>query len=158
MAQSPVLAVGHTGVTVSDIDRSIAFYRDVLGCEVGEKGRYGGTLFAAITGVPEAEIDIAFVRAPGGHQIELLAYARPEDRRRSTLRPCDPGAMHLMLRVRDIDSVAKAIAAGGFTTVGPIQTVPDGPFAGLRAIYARDPDGVVLELIQEPPGVSLGLS
>jgi catechol 2,3-dioxygenase-like lactoylglutathione lyase family enzyme len=149
-----VSSVGHTGITVSDIDASIAFYRDVLGFPVSTKVRVGGPVFEALTGVPDAQIDVAFVHAPD-HVLELLCYTSPAQKTRSQLRPYDPGFMHVCLKVADIDTVVQAIAAAGFKAVGPIQTVPDGPAKGLRAIYTRDPDGVVLELIEEPPGIVL---
>jgi catechol 2,3-dioxygenase-like lactoylglutathione lyase family enzyme len=52
--------------------------------------------------------------------------------------------------VDDIDRVVEAVRAAGFEPVGPIATVKDGPRPGLRAICTRDPDGVLLEFMQEP--------
>lgn len=69
MSSAQVLSVGHTGITVSDLDRSVAFYRDVLGFPATDKRHLGGDLAAKVTGVPGAEIDIVFVSAPG-HTIE----------------------------------------------------------------------------------------
>lgn len=149
-----VTSVGHTGITVSDIDASIAFYRDVLGFPVGAKFRVNGPIFEAVTGVAAVEIDIAFVHAPG-HMLELLCYVNPSDKRPSTLRPLDPGFLHVCLKVTEIEQVVRAVRAAGFAPVGEIQTMPDGPVAGLRVVYTRDPDGVVLELIEEPAGVVL---
>jgi catechol 2,3-dioxygenase-like lactoylglutathione lyase family enzyme len=47
------------------------------------------------------------------------------------------------------------VGAGGFETLGAIQTATDPPVEGLRVVYVRDPDGVTLELIEEPPNTSL---
>jgi catechol 2,3-dioxygenase-like lactoylglutathione lyase family enzyme len=149
-----VVGVGHIGITVSDIDRSMSFYRDVLGFEVGKKMRVGGEMFEKITGVPGAEIDIAFVRTHG-HFFELLCYVKPEDRAVSKLRACDPGFMHAAFKVQNLDNVVASITTHGFQPLSAIQTVPEGPEKGLRVIYARDPDGVVLEFIEEPPGFTL---
>lgn len=149
-----VLSTGHTGITVSDLDRSVRFYRDVLGYEVSAPVRVSGPMFEKVTGVPGCVIDIAFARG-AGHTLELLCYREPAGRRPSTLRACDPGFWHLCLKVQDIERVVRAIRAGGFEALSDIQTAPDAPVAGLRVVYARDPDGVVLELIEQPPGVSL---
>lgn len=149
-----VLSTGHTGITVSDLDRSVRFYRDVLGYEVSVPVQVSGPLFEKVTGVPGCVIDVAFARG-AGHTLELLCYRRPAGLRPSTLRACDPGFWHLCLKVRDIERVVQAIRAGGFEPLSDIQTAAEGPVAGLRVVYARDPDGVVLELIEEPPGVSL---
>ena len=152
MSTVRVIGVGHTGITVADLERSIAFYRDCLGFEVSEKVRVGGPIFENVTGVRGAEIDVAFVRAHG-HFIELLCFVKPDDRAASTLRACDPGFMHLALKVQHLDKVVAAIKAHGFEGLSPIQTVPEGPAKGLRVVYARDPDGVVLEFIEEPRGI-----
>jgi len=154
-AASPVkvLSTGHTGITVSDLDRSIRFYRDLLGCEVSAPVRAEGPFFETITGVPGCQIDIAFARVPG-HVIELLCYRNPPSRA-STLRACDPGFMHVCLKVADLDRVVSVIRSAGFEPVGLIQRAEGGPVDGLKVVYVRDPDGVVLELIEEPPGVVL---
>lgn len=154
LAEVTVTSTGHTGITVSDLDRSIAFYQDILGFEVSEKVFCSGEMFENITGVPGLEMEVVFVRAPG-HIVELLCFRKPENRGRSTLRTCDSGFMHIAFKVKDIERVVEAVRAGGFEAVGPIQTATEGPPMGLRVVYVRDPDGVVLELIEEPEGIVL---
>ena len=149
-----VLSTGHTGITVSDLERSMRFYRDVLGFEVSPPVTVSGPMFEKVTGVPGCVIDVAFARG-AGHIVELLCYRAPDGRKTSTLRACDPGFWHLCLKVRDIEQVVRAIRAEGFEAVSEIQTAADPPVKGLRVVYARDPDGVVLELIEEPPGLCL---
>jgi catechol 2,3-dioxygenase-like lactoylglutathione lyase family enzyme len=70
--------VHHTGLTVRDLDRSVAFYRDLLGCSVAmEQDKTGGYL-AAIVGYPEASVRMAHLRAPAGELvIELFQYLDP---------------------------------------------------------------------------------
>jgi catechol 2,3-dioxygenase-like lactoylglutathione lyase family enzyme len=148
-----VRSTGHTGITVSDLERSIRFYRDLLGCEVSPVVRAEGPLFEAVTGVPGCRIDIAFVRLPG-HVIELLCYREPQGRA-SGLRACDPGFMHVCLKVEELDRVIGLLRSAGFEALGPTQQAAGGPVDGLKVVYVRDPDGVVLELIEEPPGVVL---
>jgi catechol 2,3-dioxygenase-like lactoylglutathione lyase family enzyme len=154
MSGLTITSTGHTGITVADIDRSIAFYQDILGFEVSEKVYCSGAMFENITGVPGAEMDVVFVRAPG-HIIELLCFRKPEDRGRSTLRTCDTGFWHIAFKVRDIERVVAAVREGGFEALSPIQTATEGPPKGLRVVYVRDPDGIVLELIEEPEGIVL---
>ena len=148
-----VLSTGHTGITVSDLDRSIRFYRDLLQCEVSPPVRAEGPFFETVTGVSGCQIDVAFARVPG-HVIELLCYRNPPSEP-STLRACNPGFMHVCLKVSDLDRVVELVRSAGFEPVGPIQQAHGGPVSGLKVVYVRDPDGVVLELIEEPPGVVL---
>jgi catechol 2,3-dioxygenase-like lactoylglutathione lyase family enzyme len=150
MDRAEVTATAHTGVTVSNIDRSIAFYRDVLGFEVTDKISCRGEFFERVTGVPKAEIIVAYVKAPG-HTLELLQYTSPGDGIRSTARPCDPGALHLAFRVRNIEAVIAAVRQAGVTPVNPvIPEVAEGPGKGGKAIYTKDPDGVVIEFMEDP--------
>jgi len=149
-----ITSVGHIGLTVSDLDRAIVFYRDILGFQISEKVQASGELLEDLSGVPGGVHEVCFVRAPG-LIIELLCYRKPEGRLRSTLRACDAGAVHIALKVKNIEEVAEAIRRGGFETFSSVKTLPDGPLKGLRVVKARDPDGVVLELVEEPAGVVL---
>jgi catechol 2,3-dioxygenase-like lactoylglutathione lyase family enzyme len=146
-----IRAVDHTGFTVSDLERSLAFWQDVLGFEFSHRVHHTGTLAAEVTGVPGAEISLAVVKAPG-HKIELLQYHAPPDRKKVALRPCDSGFVHVGLVVDDLDLVLKKIATSGWKAAGQPQTLTTGPNAGRRVIYVRDPDGMTIELIQLPKG------
>jgi catechol 2,3-dioxygenase-like lactoylglutathione lyase family enzyme len=144
-----ILAADHTGITVSDIERSLVFWRDVLGFELSHRAHQKGELAEQITGVPGAEILIAVVKAPG-HKIELLEYRAPADRKRVAARPCDVGSVHVALVVDELDTVLEQIAASGWKAAGTPQTLTVGPNAGKRVIYVRDPDGTTIELMQAP--------
>lgn len=154
MAAAEVLRIGHIGITVSELDRSMRFYRDTLGFEVSAPVQVSGPLFDNVTGVPGCAIDVAFARGLG-QIVELLCYQAPADRKKSTLRSCDPGFWHLCLKVRNIEQVVRDVRAAGFEPLSEIQTVTEPPLQGMRVVYVRDPDGVALELIEEPAGVSL---
>src|ERR1044072_1172455 len=93
---SRVLTADHTGITVSNLERSLAFWRDVLGFEFSHTAHQTGELAKEITGVSGAEIKLAVVKVPGGHKIELLEYLAPAERNRhADLRPCDVGSVHV---------------------------------------------------------------
>ena len=144
-----IIATDHTGITVSNLERSLAFWRDVLGFELSHRAHQTGELAEEITGVPGAEISLAVLKAPG-HKIELLEYRAPKDRKRIDVRPCDVGSAHVAFTVDNLDAVLKAIAASGWRTAGEPQTLSSGPNAGKRVIYVRDPDGTTIEFMQPP--------
>lgn len=144
-----IIAADHTGFTVANIDRSLAFWRDVLGFEFSHRAHHTGDLASEVTGVPGAEISIAVLKAPG-HRIELLEYHAPPDRKRTDLRPCDVGSVHVALMVDNLDAVLSTIAASGWSAVGKPQILKTGPNAGRRIVYVRDPDGATIELMQPP--------
>src|SRR5947208_14826503 len=92
-----ILAADHTGITVSDIERSLAFWRDVLGFELSHRAHQKGELAEQITGVSGAEILIAVVKAPG-HKIELLEFRAPADRKQENgIRPSEVVPAHIAL-------------------------------------------------------------
>lgn len=146
-----ILAADHTGITVSDVERSLAFWRDVLGFELSHRAHQKGDLAEKITGVRGAEILIAVLKGPG-HKIELLEYRAPADRRKQNhVRPCDLGHAHVALTVENLDHVLETMAASGWKTAGEPQTLTVGPNTGKRVIYVRDPDGTTIEFMEMPP-------
>ena len=144
-----IIATDHTGITVSNLERSLAFWRDVLGFELSHRVHQTGELAEEITGVPGAEISLAVLKAPG-HKIELLEYLAPKDRKRIDIRPCDVGSAHVALTVDNLDAVLEKISTAGWKAAGKPQTLLSGPNAGKRVIYVRDPDGTAIEFMQPP--------
>src|SRR5436190_19295734 len=107
-----IIAADHTWITVTNLERSLAFWRDVLGFELSHQPHQTGDLASEITGVPGAEISIAVLKGYG-HKIELLEYLAPSDRKHVDLRPCDVGSVHVALTVDNLDAALSAIAASG---------------------------------------------
>jgi catechol 2,3-dioxygenase-like lactoylglutathione lyase family enzyme len=143
-----IIAADHTGITVSNLERALDFWQNVLGFELSHRTHQTGDLAAEITGVPSAEISLAVVKAPW-HKIELLEYHAPPDRKQHVdLRPCDVGHVHIALTVDDLDAVLSTIAASGWKAAGKPQTLQSGPNAGKRVVYVRDPDGTTIEFMQ----------
>ncbi len=142
-----VLGTNHTSFTVSDLDRSLAFFQEALGFEVTSKAPRDPRAIELITGVSGAEVMIAYVRAPG-HSLELIEYLAPRDRGAVRPRPCDVGFAHVAFDVDDIDAALAAGEAHGVHPIAPPFTTDAGPNAGKRVVYARDPDGITFEFIQ----------
>ena len=144
-----IIAADHTGITVSNLERSLEFWQNVLGFEFSHRAHQTREMASEITGVPGAEIKLAVVKAPGGHKIELLEYLAPPDRKHVTLRPCDVGSVHVALTVDKLDAILEKIAASGWKAAGKPQTLKTGPNAGKRVVYVRDPDGTTIEFMQQ---------
>jgi catechol 2,3-dioxygenase-like lactoylglutathione lyase family enzyme len=148
-----IRALHHTGYTVDDIERSLGFYRDLLGMEeVARQEKQGGYL-AGIVGYPEAHVRMAHLRVGGeGHLLELFEYVAPAGRPAPDAHaPVDSGTPHLCFAVDDLRGVYKRlIAAGVDTFVSPPVEVDTGINKGALALYLRDPDGVPVELFQPP--------
>jgi glyoxylase I family protein len=146
-----ILSADHTGITVSNLERSLAFWRDVLGFEFSHRANQKGEMAEQITGVKGAELKLAVVKAPGGHKIELLEYLAPANRNKdASLRPCDVGHVHVALTVENLEPLLKKIAESGWKAAGKPQALTAGPNTGKRVIYVRDPDGTTIEFMELP--------
>jgi glyoxylase I family protein len=138
-----IIATDHTGITVSNLERSLAFWRDVLGFKLSHRAHHTGELASEVTGVPGAEISLAVLKGYG-HKIELLEYLAPKDRKWVDIRPCDVGSF----TVENLNDILNTIAASGWRTAGNPQTLRSGPNTGKRVIYVRGPDGTTIEFMQ----------
>jgi len=145
-----IIAADHTGITVSNLERSLSFWQNVLGFELSHRTHQTGKLASEITGVPGAEISLAVLKG-FGHKIELLEYLAPPNREHIDPRPCDVGSVHVAFTVDNLDAVLSTMAASGWRAAGKPQTLKSGPNAGKRVIYVRDPDGTTIEFMQPPP-------
>jgi catechol 2,3-dioxygenase-like lactoylglutathione lyase family enzyme len=146
-----IIGTDHTGITVSNLERSLGFWRDVLGFQLSHTAHQTGAMAREITGVAGAELKLAVLKTPRGHKIELLEYLAPANRTKHVhLCPCDVGSVHVALTVNDLDAVLQRIAASGWKAAGKPQVLQSGPNAGKRVVYVRDPDGTTIEFMQPP--------
>ena len=146
----PTSRIHHTGYTVSDLDRSVAFYRDLLGCEVIATQEKEGGYLAAIVGYPDAHVRMAHLRLPGAdHVIELFEYLAPPGGS-ADVEPKNVGASHLCFVTDDLAGLYERLLAAGVSFVSPPVEVDTGINAGGYGLYIRDPDGIMVELFQPP--------
>ena len=140
----------HTGLTVSDLDRSLRFWRDAMGMRVLFQQEKKGGYLETIVGEPGAHVRMAHLAFDGeGTRIELFEYLSPAGGRHAQ-RPADVGFAHVCVACDDIEErLERLVAAGGAAITGPV-TIDTGANAGGRGLYLRDPDGHVVELFERP--------
>ena len=143
-----ITGVDHTAIVVSDLARSLAFYCDIVGLELGWQVDDDGHELARMVGYEQAMLRMAELRLPGGHRLELIEYVRPRGRTQAPER-CDVGAAHICLRVDDVTAEVNRLKEAGVDTFvsDPVEFT-DGPDAGSRVVYVCDPDGIILELYE----------
>lgn len=146
-----ITGIFHGGITVSDMDRSLEFYRDGLGLEVEFDTIIDGPYLPVVLDLQFSHIRAVYLRLPGGVFLELLEYHGIE-RLSAASRPCDYGAGHVCLYVEGIDDIVAGLAQRGFgaRSAGPVD-ITAGPNQGARSIYLLDPDGYPVELFQKRP-------
>ena len=141
----------HGGVTVSDMDRSLRFYRDGLELEMEFDKKLDGPYLPVVLDLDFSHIRAAYLRIPGGGFIELLQYHGIETLS-AAARPCDYGAGHLCLYVEGIDEVYERLVGLGYRArAGEVVDITEGPNKGARSLYMLDPDGYPVELLQKRP-------
>ena len=133
--------VHHTGLTVSDLDRSIDFYR-LLGYEVTVRIEEEGEEVERGTGVPGARLSVAMLERPGG-RLELIQYVAPAGG--SAPSPNNGvGAAHVCVQVDDIEAAVAELEGKGVEFLSE----PIYHESGIRWAYCRDPDGITAELLE----------
>ena len=144
-----VLGATYLHLNVSNLDQSLAFYRDVVGLEVvtpPAAPRAGGALLSE----PGAQLRTTVLRFPGGtFRMELVEWSG------TALRPQqahiqDPGAVMLAFRTTRVDMQLEAATRLGLKALsGPAPIVGGGRSGQTRAVVLRDADGFVVELLQQ---------
>ncbi|MEX2202770.1 MAG: VOC family protein [Actinomycetota bacterium] len=155
LAGAGLRGVFHFSFTVSDLDRSVAFYRDLLGLELVHTQEQDNAYTRRLVGFPDTALRVAQLAVPGQprgistHDLELVEYVRPQGVRREG-RINDPGAAHLAFTVTDAWSEYERLTGAAVRFVSPPNAITAGVNVGGYACYFYDPDEIVLELLQPP--------
>jgi catechol 2,3-dioxygenase-like lactoylglutathione lyase family enzyme len=146
-----VEALFHPVVAASDLQATVAYFRDLLGLAVTFEAAHDPAAIAGLFSLDSPAVDAVVVSCPDGSEIELVQL-RSEARPVAQRRPFDPGLMAINLLVRDVDPIVERLTAGGYPPRSPIvtQTLPDG--AAIRVVVCRAPDDVVIILVELPAG------
>ncbi|MDQ6725635.1 MAG: VOC family protein [Actinomycetota bacterium] len=147
---SPFTAVHHVGVTVADMDRAVDFWERLLGTASRDRAVLRGPQLGIMVGYPGIHIESCWLDLPGGVALELLHYL-DRDEAPNDSGTAHPGNVHVCLHVDEMDRAhAHAVACGARPVSERPIDVAAGPRAGARLAYLRDPDGVTIELVQDP--------
>ncbi len=147
----------HFSFTVSDIDRSVVWYTEILGLELIHRQTQDNDYTPILVGLSGAVLEVAQFAVPGvpparsTHMLELVQYVSPAATRTPELRTNQIGCAHLALLVTDIDARHQRMLRAGVTFVNPPVRITEGANRGGQACYFHDPDGITLELLQPSP-------
>lgn len=140
-----ITALHHTALSVSNLDQSIGFYRDILGMTLEWRiDHRKSESLGKVVGLRNIDVSYAMLTGWGG-RIELFQYHSPEGEPYPPHKPVsDKGITHIAFQVEDIDGLHEKLVGHGVRFNSPPQVVREG----VKAAYFHDPDGVTLELIQ----------
>lgn len=145
-----VTTLDHVSVTVSDLERSVAFYRDLLGLQEVERHRLEGEGISNMAGKPGVVMEVvrlASAETPGV-LLDLQQYLQPPGSV-SDAKLGDVGHSHICFGVGDIQAACRELRARDVELVS--DPVAFHLSSGvLRVVFLKDPDGYVLELVEYP--------
>lgn len=149
-----IRGVHHFSFSVTDMDRTIEFYTKVLGVKLQSRGsnKYdtlGAALFGTKWGINQRHADLELaVMNIGGTRVEFIQYKDPQARPYHK-NPSIAGSAHLAFKVEDIEETRRKLEEGGVEFHSPINTYMESGNIEWKWCYFRDPDGIVLELVQQ---------
>lgn len=145
-----IKSVQHVGITVSNLDEALHFFRDLLGLEALPFREVSGERAGTILGIPGASLRLSGVKTPDGKNVELIEYLASKGER-INLKISNYGVTHISFVVDDIQKMYEDLTARGVTFISP-------PYWGGKTIAGMDwgvcflkgPDGISVELMQAP--------
>ena len=150
-------ACWHFSFTVSDLERSVAFYRDLLGMRLVHRQEQANEYTARLVGYENAHLKVAQLTIDGmpasrsGHLLELVEYVHPDCEATDTAI-CRPGTAHMAFEVSDIHDDYERCWPPACTSI-PAQCHHQRHQQGGYTCYFRDPDDITLEMVEMPTRV-----
>lgn len=140
----------HHGFTVANLDRSVAFYRDVMGLElVRISERSNIPSYDRMLGYEDVKLRVGIFRHPVNEFVlELIEYIHPD----AIVRPLENkfvGAGHVAFEVENVDTLYERFRAAGFDSINPPTDIVRDGVRVARGMYGLDPDGISIELFEE---------
>ena len=136
--------IRHTGLVISDIDKSLQFYEKLLGFKVIKMQKEEGHYINELLDLPNASVTTIKMTVPEDQMLELLYFhdLDCEDRKK---RINDIGLTHISLTVSDVAQAYSKLTEKGIKFLSSPQESPDG-YA--KVAFCIDPDGVFIELVE----------
>ncbi len=145
-----VTRLGHTGLTIADMDRSLGFYRGILGFDVVSRRVIDAPWLAQLLGLDAAVVDAADLAVPGADQVlQLFAFAVPSVEAVSPSMSA-PGSVHVAFVVDGLRDLLGRCAEAGIAVLAPPVMITTGVNTGGTLACVTDPDGIIVEFFEAP--------
>ena len=143
----PLQRLTHIGIAVSDLERSLHFYRDLLGVAWEHELQVQGEPTDTLLRLRGTDLHAVYLTRDGV-RIELLRFGSPPAPPKSARVMNEVGLTHLSFRVAELDAVLTALRGDGQQVLE--DTIIRFPEWGAAACFIVDPDGQLIELVQSP--------
>jgi catechol 2,3-dioxygenase-like lactoylglutathione lyase family enzyme len=146
MSSNGISGHNHTSFTVSNRERSVAFYTNVLGFAIDRVYELQGKAIEQIVALSNAQLKMAHLPLGGGRQ-ELIEYLEPKGQQ-PEIPTCNVGVAHMTFNTDNIQETYEALEVQRVVFKGePMRATPDRPLA----CYFVNPAGITLELNEMSP-------
>jgi len=138
----------HVGITVSDLEKMLFFYRDLLGYKIHKQALEEGRFIDSISNLDNVRVTTVKMIPENNDMmsmIELLNY-HSHKTNLSKLQINNGGITHFALTVEDVNSVYNKLLQNGIIFNCPPKLSEDG---GAIVTFCRDPENNLIELVQE---------
>lgn len=142
------VAFGHVGLHVSDIERSIRYYVDIIGLDQIERRVRDESYLGTLTGYRDLRMDTCLVVDPAsGLMIELIEVLSATGEKAEPAT-ANPGTAHLCFIVDDVDAIYRRALDAGHGSIAEPVTPTAGRWEGGRSVYLLDPDRIRIEIVR----------
>ena len=140
--------IRHSGIVVSDMERSVRFYCSLLGLKIVKDCTDKGQYIDTVLGMQNVDLRMVKCVTENGGMIELLEYLAPKKKEGvivPEIRLNNIGGTHVAFSVENIDEEYATLVKAGIKFVSKPVISSDG-YA--KVAFCRDPDGFYIELVQ----------
>lgn len=143
----------HIGLTVTDLEKSIKFYRDVLGLKLYGKIVMQGKETDDLFGVENLKVNVAYLNGSKNADcppIELLEFSNIKPKNEEDAALNKVSISEVCFSVNNIDETYERLKSKGveFLSEPKFFDFTNQGFGKSKAVYFKDPDGIILELIE----------
>ena len=140
-----MINIRHIGIVVSDLEKSLRFYRDLLGFETKKDNIESGEYIDVFLGLEEVVVQTVKMTLENGDMIELLHY-KTNKKKPEKIEINQIGCTHFALTVKDIEATYRRFMEQDIEFVNPPRLSSNGL---AKVAFCKDPDGLYVELVEE---------
>lgn len=137
--------IRHLGIVVSDLKKSVCFYRDLFGFQITKQMEESGDYIDSVLSLEGVKVTTVKMSTPDGKMIELLRFHTHVSENKPK-NITDTGITHIAFTVEDLEREYKRLKDYGVSFNAPPQVSPDG-YA--KVAFCRAPEGTFIELVEE---------
>jgi catechol 2,3-dioxygenase-like lactoylglutathione lyase family enzyme len=145
-----ISSIRHVGIVVSDLEKSLFFYKNLLGFSIVKTAQERGPFIDRILALDGVEVTTIKMSAlDGTTQLELLRFKSPAPDSCTRHQVNSPGPTHIALTVHDIENLSRYLSLHSVPFLSEPVMSPDG---GAKVAFCTDPDGTLIELVEPQKG------